>query len=99
MAPYQLDYTERALDDIAFFKPYIRRQIFDTVDRQLAYEPMGITRNRKPLDDVVLAAWELRIGVYRVFYDIDQTLHSVIIRAVGMKDHNTLYIRGKAYPL
>ena len=97
MAKHQLAYTESALEDIGFLKPYAQRLIFDTVDQRLVYEPTMSTRNRKNLQDNPLATWELRIGIHRVFYDVEQ--QTVIIIAVGYKEHNKLYIRGKEYQL
>ncbi len=99
MAKHQVDYTESALEDVAFLKTYAQRLVFDTVDQQLAYEPTVETRNRKILEDNPLATWELRIGIYRVFYDVDTEQQTVRITAVGYKDHNKLYIRGKEYQL
>ena len=43
--------------------------------------------------------WELRIGRYRLFYDVDTVLQLVLVKAVGWKDHNMLYLRGKEYVL
>jgi len=73
--------------------------IVDAIDDRLIYEPSLETRNRKVLDPNLLAAWELRIGRYRVFYDVDAVITLVLVKAVGWKEHNTLYIRGKAYML
>jgi mRNA-degrading endonuclease RelE of RelBE toxin-antitoxin system len=55
------------------------------------------TRNRKPLEPNELADWELRIGTYRVFYDIDLTETTVKIKAIGHKDRTVLYLRGKEH--
>jgi mRNA-degrading endonuclease RelE of RelBE toxin-antitoxin system len=46
-----------------------------------------------------LADWELRIGDYRVFYDIDSAAATVKIKAIGYKEHNRLFIRGTEYQL
>jgi len=52
------------------------------------------TKKRKPLRPNPLAPWELRIGEYRVFYEVrEPTLVRVL--AVGHKDHNELFIRGQ----
>lgn len=96
---YTIDYTASAEGDLAVFKSYEQRLIVDAIDQQLLYEPERETRNRKLLDPNPLAVWELRIGRYRVFYDLDTTIQFVLIKAVGWKDHNTLYLRGKAYVL
>lgn len=66
---------------------------------QLAYEPMTMTKNRKPLRPNPIAAWAIRIGDYRVFYDVDPAASLVTVRAVGYKDHNVLLIRGEEVPL
>jgi mRNA-degrading endonuclease RelE of RelBE toxin-antitoxin system len=52
------------------------------------------TRRRKPLRRSRLAQWELRLGDYRVFFDFEGS-DTVKIVAVGNKDHNDLYIRGR----
>jgi mRNA-degrading endonuclease RelE of RelBE toxin-antitoxin system len=99
VAKHEIEYTESALEDIAFLKPFAQRQVFDAVDQQLTYEPVVATRNRKPLDENLLAPWELRVGTYRVFYSVDAEQRTVRITAIGYKTHNKLYIRGKEYQL
>jgi len=96
---YTLDYTASAEDDLAAFRIFEQRLIVDVIDQQLRSEPHQETRNRKLLDANPLAMWELRIGRYRVFYDVDTVIRLVLVKAVGWKDHNTLYIRGKEYVL
>jgi mRNA-degrading endonuclease RelE of RelBE toxin-antitoxin system len=48
-----------------------------------------------------MSDWELRVQQYRVFYDvlIEEDPQVVKIKAVGHKDHNTLYIGGKEVDL
>ncbi|MCI0486772.1 MAG: type II toxin-antitoxin system RelE/ParE family toxin [Blastocatellia bacterium] len=41
----------------------------------------------------------MRVGKYRVFYDIDEPERVVRIVAVGYKDHNDLYIEGEIFRL
>ena len=71
----------------------------DEVKRQLAHEPTVQTRNRKELRDDPVARWELRIGKYRAFYEVDEDTATVAIGAVGFKAHNILYIRGEEVAL
>ena len=96
---YTIEYTASAQGDIAYFRKYEQVLIVDAIDDQLIYEPGLETPNRKLLDPNSLAAWELRIGRYRVFYDLDAQTQLVLVKAVGWKEHNTLYIRGKEYVL
>lgn len=95
MAGYRIEFTQDGLLDFASFAVSERRRIVDEVKRQLAYEPMVETRNRKRLRENPLARWELRIGEYRVFYEVEEDTSLVVIGAVGVKDHNVLYIRGQ----
>jgi len=46
-----------------------------------------------------LGEWELRVGMYRVFYDVAAEQTTVKIKAVGYKQHNRLNLRGKEYTL
>ena len=71
------------------------------MDEQLLYEPNIETRNRKRLGENELATWELRIGKYRVFYDVVILENSRLVRvkAIGHKEHNRLFIGGKEIEL
>jgi mRNA-degrading endonuclease RelE of RelBE toxin-antitoxin system len=73
--------------------------ILDEIERQLTYQPNVETRNRKPLCAHPLGEWELRIDKFRVFYDIDTENETVLVKAVGIKIGNKLFIRGKEFPL
>src|SRR5262245_9089013 len=96
---YTIEYTASADGDITYFRKYEQVLIVDAIDDQLISESGLETRNRKLLEPNPLAAWELRIGRYRVFYDVDALRQFVLVKAVGWKEHNTLYIRGKEYIL
>jgi mRNA-degrading endonuclease RelE of RelBE toxin-antitoxin system len=74
--------------------------VLDAVDLQLGHQPNLETRNKKLLRPNPLAPWELRIGDLRVFYDIEEETEAVVhIRAVGIKEHGVLRIRGEAFDL
>jgi mRNA interferase RelE/StbE len=48
-----------------------RNNLLDAIEQQLTHQPQVPTRHRKLLRENPLADWELRVGEYRVFYDID----------------------------
>jgi mRNA-degrading endonuclease RelE of RelBE toxin-antitoxin system len=68
-----------------------RRRILDAISGQLAYEPLVATKNRKQLPGLapewahIAPILELRVGSYRVFYDVDGEARTVIVRAVRLK--------------
>ena len=85
---------------LAHLHPRLRkRRILDAIAQQLPNEPLTATRHRKPLRPNDLSAWELRVGTYRIFYDVEEERATVRVKAIGWKEHNRLFIRGKEYLL
>ena len=83
-----------ALKELKEIEVFYRRQIAEEIDRQLPHQPATPTRNRKILEnpsasfEFVPPLWELRVGDFRVFYDIDDIDEDgmiVRIRAVRAK--------------
>ena len=93
--PYTVEITDFASDDLQSIKTYYRRQIVDAIDEQLAHEPVIETKNRKILIGIQPdfehgdPVWELRVGRYRVYYDVSDELMSVVVRAIREKPPHT----------
>ncbi len=99
---FTLEITEEALEDLEFFDKAAQGTILDEIERQLLDQPLQETKNRKPLRPGSQFQWELRIGKYRVFYDVmeeteETSLVSVV--SVGYKERNKLFIRGQEVKL
>ncbi|OQX16444.1 MAG: hypothetical protein BWK80_40155 [Desulfobacteraceae bacterium IS3] len=92
---YQIEITDDAKTDMSFFEMYERKIILAGIKEQLTHEPLKETKNRKKLRDNPIAAWELRIGRYRIFYEVNKNIVTVTVVSVAMKRHNVLYIRNK----
>ena len=58
----------------------------------MATSPARIQDARSPPD---IAAWELRIGIFRVFYNVDDLVQVVSIERIGEKPNNTISFRGQ----
>ena len=99
MANFEVKFTSSALDDIAPFKRRERKTILDGIDKQLVYEPHVETRNRKRLRPNRTSEWEVRIGKYRVFYDVRQSERIVEVTVIGEKRGNMVVVRGEEYEL
>jgi mRNA-degrading endonuclease RelE of RelBE toxin-antitoxin system len=75
---YQIAYSISVADDLKALGAPERSHILEEIDVQLIHEPLRGTRNRKilvglvPPWEHVPPVWELRIGEYRVFYDVDE---------------------------
>ena len=96
---FTIDLSDDALDELRQFRKRDSTTMFDEIERQLTYQPNVDTRNRKPLRSHPLGEWELRIDKFRVFYDIDTENETVLVKAVGVKIGNKLFIRGEEFPL
>lgn len=96
---FTIEITEEALEDLEYFDRAARVKILDTIEEQLSYQPLQETRNCKPLRADSRFQWELRIGKYRVFYDVLEQLVIVSVVAVGYKDRNKVYIRDQEVSL
>jgi mRNA-degrading endonuclease RelE of RelBE toxin-antitoxin system len=88
---YTIEYAEDVVDDLADVRAYERSQILDRIEEQLTHEPTRQTRNKKilmglvPPWEHVAPVWELRMGRYRIFYDVDEALKVVVVRAIRYK--------------
>jgi mRNA-degrading endonuclease RelE of RelBE toxin-antitoxin system len=96
---FELLFTESALKDLRFFRRNEQSIILAAIEQQLLGQPLTQTRNRKPLRPNDLSTWEVRVGSHRVFYDVNQEDNTVIIKAVGRKERNKLFIRGEEHHL
>ena len=88
---YDIRYAEGIAEDLRRLRRAQRTLVLDRIDAQLTYQPTEQTRNRKILVGLVPPweqeepVWELRIGQFRVFYDVDETEATVVIRAIRHK--------------
>jgi mRNA-degrading endonuclease RelE of RelBE toxin-antitoxin system len=95
---FDIGLTGSAIEDLDFFRKKERKIIANGIALHLKNDANVETRRRKPLRPNKLAQWELRIEDYRVFFDLESE-NVVKVVAVGKKEHNDLYIRGKKVDL
>jgi len=94
---YEIILSPEALDDLAGFMARQRRIILDEIELQLTNEPTRATQQRKPMRPNPLASWELRVGQFRVYYQVEdneENQRMIFIVAVGEKIRNRLFIGG-----
>jgi mRNA-degrading endonuclease RelE of RelBE toxin-antitoxin system len=93
---YRLRFAESAAQQFLEFNARDRRSMLDQIKQQLQYEPFTERKNRKRLRPNPFAPWELRIGRFRVFYELDAVDSDLVnVLAVGIKKGNRLFIAGK----
>lgn len=92
---YEIEFTPTAREDIRYFKRYEQNIIIEAIEVQLVYQPTTETANRFRRNPLEIAEWELRIGNYRVFYNVRESVQIVSVERVGEKPNHQIYFRGK----
>ena len=69
---YDIELSDDAAEDLHWFRKYDQVAICNGMDTHLRNEPDTETKNRKRLRPGHVAEWELRIGAFRVFYDVER---------------------------
>jgi mRNA interferase RelE/StbE len=91
---FEVKLVPSADEDLNFYGTRDQRVILDAVEEFLELDADVESKRRQPLRPNLLAPWELRVGDYRVFYEITAE-RLVRVLAVGHKVHNELFIRGR----
>jgi len=88
---YEVAFAPSVAEDLSEVRAFDRARIMDAVEEQLTREPTVLTRHRKLLPDLeppfeaVPPIWELRVGEFRIFYDVAEEEKKVYVRAVRRK--------------
>jgi mRNA-degrading endonuclease RelE of RelBE toxin-antitoxin system len=90
---FEVKLVPSADQDLESYAAREQRIILDAIAEFLEVDANVGTKRRKQMRPNPLAPWELRIGDYRVFYEIREG--SVRVLAIGHKVHNGLFIRGQ----
>ena len=84
-------FSEGVKDDLGGFRAYDRRILLQAIETQLKHAPHVETKNRKllhnlvPPFEAVQPIWQLRVGIFRIFYDVNEAEHQVFVRAIRRK--------------
>ncbi|TAF52961.1 MAG: type II toxin-antitoxin system RelE/ParE family toxin [Oscillatoriales cyanobacterium] len=90
---YEITYTRNALKDLQYLRKFEQKLILDEIDNNLKHQPTQPTRNRKPMRPNPYAEWELRIGNFRVLYNVEDDVKIVEIQNIGQKRGNQFFFR------
>ncbi len=91
MPKFEIEIADLAAKELKGPRAFDRRRVVEEVERQLADQPTEVSKNRKRLDSAapdfehMAPIWELRVGEFRVFYDVDGPAQTVYVRAVRPK--------------
>ena len=91
---FEVKFVPSADGDLDYYEAREQKVILDAIVEFLGVDANVETKRRKQLQPNPVAPWELRIGDYRVFYEVREE-EIVRVLAIGHKEHNELFIRGK----
>ena len=92
---YEVEFTAEAVRDLHYFKRFEQNIVLDAIQTQLVHEPIVETRNRFRRNPPDIAEWELRVGSFRVFYNVDEAVKIVSVERIGEKPNNQVFFRGR----
>jgi mRNA-degrading endonuclease RelE of RelBE toxin-antitoxin system len=67
------------------------------VETHLRHQPTLDTRRLKSMQPNPVSGWELRLGDFRVLYDVDEAYRVVTVHVVGEKKGNRLFVQGQEF--
>ena len=88
---YKIRFARGVQRDLTMLPAFHRARVIEAIETQLIDAPTVPTRNRKLLVNLIPPwtaeppIWELRVGDYRVFYDVSEAEATVYVRAVRRK--------------
>lgn len=88
---YEILYAPEVEKDIGRLSAFRQKEILDRIEKQLSHLPTFSTRNKKLIKGIKPpwtekdGFWQLRIGEYRIFYDVNEENMQVVIRAIRHK--------------
>ncbi len=96
---FQIRFEDEAVEHLDDLTAREQTTILAEIEKQLVHQPNKHTKHRKQLRPNPLAKWQLSVGDFRVFYDIDEPKSEVVILAIGIKVGNRLIIGEKEYKI
>src|SRR5947209_6214380 len=90
---FTIKFRGSVMAEVKALRVFDQRRIVDEIEKQLRDQPTIASRTRKCLQGFTPPfehdppVWELRVGYYRVFYDVDEEGEVVNVRAVREKAH------------
>jgi mRNA-degrading endonuclease RelE of RelBE toxin-antitoxin system len=84
--PYEIRYSSEAIDQLKGLRAFDRTAILDQIEQVLAVNPMTESKARvKRLREPAPTEYRLRVGEFRVFYDVEQDT-VLIIQILSKQD-------------
>ena len=96
MSKYRVAFTKEAADDLAKIKKYYARQITSRIESILPDRAEDVTRTSVKKLRGFESLYRLRVGQYRVFYQV-QTNEVSILRVLSKDQEEEFYREAEGY--
>jgi mRNA-degrading endonuclease RelE of RelBE toxin-antitoxin system len=82
--PYEIRYSTEAAEDIGALRAFDRSKIRASITEHLSHVPTRASRSRiKRMTQPFWCQFRLRVGDFRVYYDVeDQTENVIVLRVI-----------------
>lgn len=84
-------FSEGVKEDLKDLRAYECHSLLDAIETHLTHTPNVETKKRKllrnliPPFEAIPPIWQLRVGIFRVFYDVNEEERRVYVRAIRRK--------------
>ena len=91
MHMWVLRYSRSFVEELRRVPAHERSRIRDAIVKQLTTAPATMTKHKKQIIDLTAPfeaeppIWQLSVGEWRIFYDVDGTTNQVFVRALRQK--------------
>lgn len=99
MAAWVIEFSDDAIRQLGQLRAADRRKLIESIETHLLHEANRPSRHRKLLRSNPTAAWELRAGDLRLFYNATDESRLVLVVMIGIKDRNRLIVEGREFAL
>jgi mRNA-degrading endonuclease RelE of RelBE toxin-antitoxin system len=93
--PYEIRYSDEAIEQLKKLRVFDRTAILDQIEQVLSVNPTVVSKARvKRLREPAPTRFRLRIGDFRVFYDVEDA--AVLIIQILSKQDTADYLGGSS---
>jgi len=91
--PYQIRYSNEAVEQLKKLRVFDRTAVLDQIGQILTVDPTVVSKSRiKRLREPAPTQYRLRVGEFRVFYDVEE--EAVLIIQILSKQDSIEYLGG-----
>ena len=93
MIPYRIEFVRSAKNDLRLLRKTDQVKVLDRIERHLTYDPRRQSRSRiKRLRTKTIPPYRLRVGDFRIYYDVDEQNRVVIVYGVVPKEQSETWL-------